>query len=33
MVRKLTGKPVDEIYRQMKVVQLEGFLLALEDLA
>jgi len=33
MVLRLTGKPVDEAFRQMKVVQLEDYLFALEDLA
>jgi len=33
MVRELTGKPVDEAYRQTKIIQLDQYLSALEDLA
>ena len=33
MVEELTGQEVDEVYRSMKVVQLENYLFALEDLA
>jgi len=33
MVRELTGKPVDEGYRQTKIMQLDQYLSALEDLA
>ena len=33
MVHHLTGREVDEAYRQMKIVQLDDYLMALEDLA
>ena len=33
VVGELTGKPVDEAYRQMKHVQLDQYLFALEELA
>ena len=32
-VRLLTGKEVDEAYRQMLIEQLDQYLMALEDLA
>lgn len=32
-VKLLIGKEVDEAYRQMQIVQLDQYLLALEDLA
>ena len=33
MIKELTGKVVDEAYRQMKIIQLESYLISLEDLA
>lgn len=33
IVKELTGKSVDEQYRQMMIVQLENYLFSLEDLA
>lgn len=33
LVEQLTGKAVDETYRKMKIVHLETYLFALEDLA
>jgi len=33
MVQQLTGKPVDDAYRTQKVIELDTYLLSLEDLA